>query len=150
MKVYDRFELPADRIHVLLHLLPREKLALFGLPARIPDHAREVPDDEDGTIVVNDREMELAELQEKHETGQTDYLAKEQQLNDARLRLRELERAAQEAAHQPPRYVGRCARLTLDERRVKEAAGLKPVVRFRIGEGVVAFDDVVRSPARQA
>ena len=42
-------------------------------------------------------DIELAELQEKHETGQTDYLAKEQQLNDARLRLRELERAAQEA-----------------------------------------------------
>jgi chromosome segregation protein len=42
-------------------------------------------------------DMELAELQEKHENGQTDYLAREQQLNDARLRLRELERAAQEA-----------------------------------------------------
>lgn len=42
-------------------------------------------------------DIELAELQEKHEDGQTDYLAKEQQLNDARLRLRELERAAQEA-----------------------------------------------------
>jgi chromosome segregation protein len=42
-------------------------------------------------------DIELAELQEMHETGQTDYLAKEQQLNDARQRLRELERAAQEA-----------------------------------------------------
>lgn len=42
-------------------------------------------------------DIELAELQERHEDGQTDYLAKEQQLNDARLRLRELERAAQEA-----------------------------------------------------
>jgi chromosome segregation protein len=42
-------------------------------------------------------DAELAELQESHETGQTDYLAKEQQLNDARQRLRELERAAQEA-----------------------------------------------------
>ncbi len=42
-------------------------------------------------------DIELAELQETHEDGQTDYLAKEQQLNDARLRLRELERAAQEA-----------------------------------------------------
>ncbi|TFV87254.1 chromosome segregation protein SMC [Oxalobacteraceae bacterium OM1] len=42
-------------------------------------------------------DIELAELQEHHENGQTDYLAKEQQLNDARLRLRELERAAQEA-----------------------------------------------------
>jgi chromosome segregation protein len=42
-------------------------------------------------------DIELAELQESHEDGQTDYLNKEQQLNDARLRLRELERAAQEA-----------------------------------------------------
>lgn len=42
-------------------------------------------------------DMELAELQEKHEEGQTDYLGKEQQLNDARQRLREMERAAQEA-----------------------------------------------------
>ncbi len=42
-------------------------------------------------------DIELAELQESHENGQTDYLNKEQQLNDARLRLRELERAAQEA-----------------------------------------------------
>jgi chromosome segregation protein len=41
-------------------------------------------------------DIELAELQEMHETGQTDYLAKEQQLNDARQRLRELERSAQE------------------------------------------------------
>ena len=42
-------------------------------------------------------DIELAELQEKHENGQTSYLAKEQQLNDARLRLRELERTAQES-----------------------------------------------------
>ncbi|MBI1890777.1 MAG: chromosome segregation protein SMC [Burkholderiales bacterium] len=42
-------------------------------------------------------DIELAELQEKHEDGQTDYLGKEQQLNDARVRLRDLERAAQEA-----------------------------------------------------
>ncbi|MCA1323510.1 chromosome segregation protein SMC [Herbaspirillum sp. alder98] len=41
-------------------------------------------------------DIELAELQEQHENGQTDYLGREQQLNDARNRLRELERAAQE------------------------------------------------------
>ena len=41
-------------------------------------------------------DIELAELQEQHENGQTDYLGKEQQLNDSRTRLRELERAAQE------------------------------------------------------
>lgn len=43
-------------------------------------------------------DAELAELQERHEQGQTDYLSREQQLNDARIRLRDLERAAQEAA----------------------------------------------------
>ncbi|RJF95384.1 chromosome segregation protein SMC [Noviherbaspirillum saxi] len=42
-------------------------------------------------------DIELAVLQESHEDGQTDYLAKEQQLNDARQRLRDVERAAQEA-----------------------------------------------------
>ena len=41
-------------------------------------------------------DMALADLQEKHEDGQTDFLQKEQQLNDARNRLRELERIAQE------------------------------------------------------
>ncbi len=43
-------------------------------------------------------DMELAELQESHEDGQTIYLEKEQQLNDARMRLRDLELAAQEIA----------------------------------------------------
>ncbi|MBC7405409.1 MAG: chromosome segregation protein SMC [Cytophaga sp.] len=43
-------------------------------------------------------DMELAELQESHEDGQTIYLEKEQQLNDARLRVRDLELAAQEIA----------------------------------------------------
>ncbi len=43
-------------------------------------------------------DLALATLQEAHEDGQTDYLDKEQRLNDARLRLRELERAAQESA----------------------------------------------------
>ena len=54
------------------------------------------------------------------------------------------DRAAQEAAHQAPRYVGRCAHLTAAERRDREAQGRKPVIRFRVGEGVVAFDDLVR------
>ncbi|HLB45083.1 MAG TPA: glutamate--tRNA ligase [Candidatus Limnocylindrales bacterium] len=56
----------------------------------------------------------------------------------------EADRLAQEKAHQPPHYVGRCAHLSANERRAKEAAGLRPVVRFRVGEGVVAFDDIVR------
>ena len=54
------------------------------------------------------------------------------------------DRAAQEAARQPPHYVGRCARLSAADRRAHEAAGRRPVVRFRVGEGCVAFDDIVR------
>ena len=43
-------------------------------------------------------DMELAELQEQFENGQTVYLEQEQQLNLARAKLRELEMAAQQAS----------------------------------------------------
>ena len=56
----------------------------------------------------------------------------------------EADRKAQEAAKQPPRYVGRCARLTVDERRAREADGRRGALRFRVGEGTVVFDDVIR------
>jgi chromosome segregation protein len=46
---------------------------------------------------LEELDLELAALQEQHEAGQTDYLEREQRLADARQRLRELERAAQEA-----------------------------------------------------
>ena len=54
------------------------------------------------------------------------------------------DRKAQEAAKQPPRYVGRCARLAPEERAAREAEGRRAALRFRIGEGVVAFDDLIR------
>ncbi|CAN5829137.1 glutamate--tRNA ligase [soil metagenome] len=54
------------------------------------------------------------------------------------------DRKAQEQARQPPHYVGRCARLTAEQRRAREAEGHRPIIRFRVGEGIVAFDDVVR------
>ena len=54
------------------------------------------------------------------------------------------DRKAQEAARQPPRYVGRCAALTADERAAREADGRPGAIRFRVGTGVVAFDDIVR------
>ena len=54
------------------------------------------------------------------------------------------DRAAQEAAKQPPRYVGRCAHLTIDERQARGAEGRPGALRFRVGQGVVAFDDIVR------
>ena len=56
----------------------------------------------------------------------------------------EADRRAQEAAKQPPRYVGRCAKLTVEERRAREADGRRAALRFRVGEGTVAFDDIVR------
>jgi glutamyl-tRNA synthetase len=54
------------------------------------------------------------------------------------------DRKAQEAAHQPPRYVGRCANLTPEERAAREASGRRGALRFRVPPGVVAFDDLVR------
>jgi glutamyl-tRNA synthetase len=56
------------------------------------------------------------------------------------------DRRRQDAAHEPPRYVGRCAHLTAGERAAFEAEGRKPAIRFRIGEGKVEFDDLVRGP----
>ena len=54
------------------------------------------------------------------------------------------DRKAQEAARLPPRYVGRCAALTPEERAAREAEGRRPALRFRVGTGVVGFDDIVR------
>ena len=56
----------------------------------------------------------------------------------------EADRKTQEAAKLPPKYVGRCATLTLEERAEREAEGRQPALRFRVGTGVVAFDDIVR------
>ncbi|MEP6639203.1 MAG: glutamate--tRNA ligase [Chloroflexota bacterium] len=56
----------------------------------------------------------------------------------------EADRRAQEAAHLPPKYVGRCANLTPEERTARDAEGRRGALRFRVGEGVVAFDDIVR------
>jgi glutamyl-tRNA synthetase len=54
------------------------------------------------------------------------------------------DRAAQEAARQPPRYVGRCAHLSAEQRAQRRAEGRMPVIRFRVGEGRVDFHDLVR------
>jgi glutamyl-tRNA synthetase len=56
----------------------------------------------------------------------------------------DVDRKAQEAAKEPPRYIGRCAVLTLDERAARVAEGRTAAIRFRVGTGVVAFDDIVR------
>jgi glutamyl-tRNA synthetase len=54
------------------------------------------------------------------------------------------DRAAQEAARQPPRYVGRCANLTPAERAAREAEGRKGALRFRVPRGRIRFEDLVR------
>jgi nondiscriminating glutamyl-tRNA synthetase len=56
----------------------------------------------------------------------------------------EAERKRLEASRLPLRYSGRCARLTLEERASFEREGRRAAIRFRIGPGVVAFDDLVR------
>ncbi len=56
----------------------------------------------------------------------------------------EADRASREAERLPPRYVGRCAALTPEERRARERDGRRGALRFRVGDGVVAFDDIVR------
>jgi glutamyl-tRNA synthetase len=58
--------------------------------------------------------------------------------------LLEADRKSQEAARQPPRYVGRCAALTPGERAARQAEGRRVALRFRVGTGRVAFDDIVR------
>jgi glutamyl-tRNA synthetase len=56
----------------------------------------------------------------------------------------EAERKRQEAAKLPPRYNGRCANLTAEERAAIEAEGRRGALRFRVGDGVVGWDDIVR------
>jgi len=56
----------------------------------------------------------------------------------------EADRRAQEAAREPPRYIGRCAALSPDARAAREAEGRVPATRFRVGSGVVGFSDAVR------
>ncbi|HEY6569657.1 MAG TPA: glutamate--tRNA ligase [Candidatus Limnocylindrales bacterium] len=54
------------------------------------------------------------------------------------------DRKAQEAAKLPPRYVGRCAVLTPDERAARTAEGTRAATRFRVRAGVVGWLDLVR------
>ena len=54
------------------------------------------------------------------------------------------DRKAQEAAHQPPRYVGRCAALTAEERAARVGEGRRAALRFRVRADKIRFDDLVR------
>ena len=48
------------------------------------------------------------------------------------------DRKAHEAAHEPPRYVGRCAALTPSDRADREKAGKRGALRFRVKAAKVA------------
>ena len=54
------------------------------------------------------------------------------------------DRRQREAAKLPPAYSGRCANLTPEERAAREAEGRSAAVRFRVREGVVGWNDLVR------
>jgi len=54
------------------------------------------------------------------------------------------DRRAQEAAHLPPRYVGRCTNLTPEERAARETEGKRGALRFRVRAEKIRFDDLVR------
>jgi len=54
------------------------------------------------------------------------------------------DRKAQEAAHEPPRYVGRCANLSAEERAAREAAGKRGAIRFRVPADKIQWRDLVR------
>ncbi len=48
------------------------------------------------------------------------------------------------AAGKPPRYYGKCAHLTEEQRQGFEAEGRKPVIRVRVPAKVYEFDDILR------
>ena len=53
-------------------------------------------------------------------------------------------RREQEARREPPRYNGRCLRLSDAERAAFEAEGRRPAIRFRVEPQRVAFRDLIR------
>jgi glutamyl-tRNA synthetase len=82
---------------------------------------------------------------ERYATASTDLLARDLAYpcycTPAEL---DADRKAQEAAHQPPRYVGRCSNLTPEERAARVAEGRPAAIRFRVTPGVVRFEDLIR------
>lgn len=61
----------------------------------------------------------------------------------------EISRKAQRAAGKPPRYSGKCARLSPAERQRRYDQGLRPTLRFRVPDGhEITFEDSIRGPQR--
>jgi chromosome segregation protein len=76
-------------------------------------------------------DCELAELQALHEEGQTAYLTQEQLLNDARQRLRETERAAQDCA-----FAEKSQRAKIDE--LKRSIGIASEQSAQLSSSIAA------------
>ena len=74
---------------------------------------------------LEELDLDLAALQEQHEAGQNDYQEREQRLADARQRLRELERAAQEA-----QFAEKSQRSRIDELRRGIATAAEQVMQL--------------------
>jgi nondiscriminating glutamyl-tRNA synthetase len=63
----------------------------------------------------------------------------------------ELSRKLQRMSGKPPRYAGTCRALTAAERAAREAAGLKPTLRFAVPiDQLIEFADAVHGPQRFA
>jgi len=60
----------------------------------------------------------------------------------------EEERAALVRSKQMPRYLGRCRGLSAGERLDREKEGRQAAWRFRVDEGIVEFNDLIRGPVR--
>lgn len=61
----------------------------------------------------------------------------------------EISRKVQLNAGQPPRYSGKCARLTADDIAARYADGLQPSLRFRVSkQETLEFDDLIRGPQK--
>ena len=56
----------------------------------------------------------------------------------------EAARREQERNHEPPRYNGRCLRLTDADRAAFDTEGRRPAVRFRVPAETIRFDDLIR------
>jgi glutamyl-tRNA synthetase len=66
-----------------------------------------------------------------------------------RAELTRLASAPQGPGDDGPRYQGTCRSLSDAERRAREAAGRRPSLRFRVPDGIVAFDDAIAGAQTQ-
>jgi nondiscriminating glutamyl-tRNA synthetase len=51
-------------------------------------------------------------------------------------------------SHRMPRYMGKCRKLTPEQRKEKEDEGRKPSFRFKVPDSTIQFEDLIRGPMR--